>query len=56
VAISIGGIVAPLLGHVADGYGLPAALTVLTFLTVPAVLLTLMLPRPQATKEKKLGS
>jgi FSR family fosmidomycin resistance protein-like MFS transporter len=46
VAISIGGIVAPLLGHVADGYGLPSALTVLTFLSVPAVLLTLMLPRP----------
>lgn len=46
VAISIGGIVAPLLGHVADGYGLPSALTVLSFLTVPAVLLTLMLPRP----------
>jgi FSR family fosmidomycin resistance protein-like MFS transporter len=48
VAISIGGIVAPLLGHIADGHGLPAALTVLSFLTVPAVLLTLMLPRPQA--------
>lgn len=48
VAISIGGIVAPLLGHVADGYGLPSALTVLTALTVPAVLLTWMLPRPQA--------
>jgi FSR family fosmidomycin resistance protein-like MFS transporter len=53
VAISIGGIVAPLLGHVADGFGLPAALTVLAFLTVPAVLLTLMLPRPQASEEKK---
>ncbi len=48
VAISIGGIVAPLLGHVADGYGLPSALGVLTFLSVPAVLLTLMLPKPQA--------
>jgi FSR family fosmidomycin resistance protein-like MFS transporter len=52
VAISIGGIVAPLLGHVADGQGLPAALTVLAFLTVPAVLLTLMLPRPQATRKE----
>jgi MFS transporter, FSR family, fosmidomycin resistance protein len=48
VAISIGGMVAPLLGYVADGSGLPAAMTVLSFLTVPAVLLTLMLPRPQA--------
>lgn len=48
VAISIGGIVAPLLGHIADGHGLPAALTVLAALTVPAVLLTIMLPRPQA--------
>jgi FSR family fosmidomycin resistance protein-like MFS transporter len=47
VAISIGGIVAPLLGHVADGYGLPAMLTVLAFLTAPALLLTLMLPRRQ---------
>jgi FSR family fosmidomycin resistance protein-like MFS transporter len=56
VAISIGGIVAPLLGYVADGQGLPAALTVLAFLTVPAVLLTLMLPRPQASEEKKSGS
>jgi len=52
VAISIGGIVAPLLGHVADGQGLPAALTVLAFLTVPAVLLTLMLPRPQAARKE----
>jgi len=52
VAISIGGIVAPLLGHVADGQGLPAALTVLAFLTVPAVLLTLLLPRPQATRKE----
>jgi FSR family fosmidomycin resistance protein-like MFS transporter len=50
VAISIGGIVAPLLGTVADGLGLPAALTVLSFLTVPAVLLTLLLPRPQIAK------
>jgi FSR family fosmidomycin resistance protein-like MFS transporter len=54
VAISIGGIVAPLLGHVADGHGLPTALTVLSVLAVPAVLLTLMLPHPQATREKKL--
>jgi len=53
VAISIGGIVAPLLGHVADGQGLPAALTVLAFLTVPAVLLTLMLPRPQTKQGEK---
>jgi FSR family fosmidomycin resistance protein-like MFS transporter len=52
VAISIGGIVAPLLGHVADGFGLPAALAVLAFLTVPAVLLTLMLPRPQAVRKE----
>jgi hypothetical protein len=37
---------------VADGFGLPAALTVLAFLTVPAVLLTLMLPRPQATRKE----
>ncbi len=44
VAISIGGIVTPLLGHIADGQGLPAAMTVLSFFTVPAVLLTLMLP------------
>ncbi len=55
VAISIGGIVAPLLGHVADGYGLPSALTVLSFLTVPAVLLTLMLPGPPK-QGGKLGS
>jgi FSR family fosmidomycin resistance protein-like MFS transporter len=52
VAISIGGIVAPLLGHVADGFGLAAALTVLALLTVPAVLLTLMLPRPQAVRKE----
>jgi len=29
---------------------------VLAFLTVPAVLLTLMLPRPHASEEKKWGS
>ncbi len=53
VAVSIGGIVAPFLGHIADGYGLPAALKLLSFLPICAILLTLTLPSfKPATKNK----
>jgi MFS transporter, FSR family, fosmidomycin resistance protein len=44
VAVSIGGIMAPLLGHIADGYGLPAAFQFISFLPIGGILLTLTIP------------
>jgi MFS transporter, FSR family, fosmidomycin resistance protein len=46
VAISIGGVATPLLGQVADHYGLWAALATLSLVPIPSVLLALSLPRP----------
>lgn len=48
VAVAIGGIVAPLLGSIADGYGIPAVLIVLAILPVLAVMLSIMLTPPRA--------
>lgn len=47
VAVAIGGIVAPLLGSIADGYGIPAVLIVLAILPVLAVMLSIMLTPPR---------
>jgi FSR family fosmidomycin resistance protein-like MFS transporter len=46
VAVSVGGVVAPMLGSVADHHGLPAAIASLSVLPVLAVFLALMIPRP----------
>lgn len=47
VAVAIGGIVAPLLGSIADGYGIPVVLIVLAILPVLAVMLSIMLTPPR---------
>jgi FSR family fosmidomycin resistance protein-like MFS transporter len=46
VAVSIGGVATPLLGRVADQYGLWATLAVLSFVPLVSAGLTLTLPRP----------
>ena len=46
VAVSIGGVATPLLGRVADHYGLWATLAVLSFVPLVAAGLALTLPRP----------
>jgi MFS transporter, FSR family, fosmidomycin resistance protein len=45
LSVSVGGIAAPVLGRVADGYGIHAALMVLAFFPLVAGCLTLTLPR-----------
>jgi len=47
IAISIGGVATPLLGRVADQYGLWATLAVLAALPLLSVMLALTLPSPQ---------
>jgi MFS transporter, FSR family, fosmidomycin resistance protein len=47
VSVSIGGVIAPLLGHIADDHGIPVALTLLSFFPLLAAILALFLPRPQ---------
>jgi MFS transporter, FSR family, fosmidomycin resistance protein len=47
IAISIGGVATPLLGRVADQYGLWATLAVLAAVPLPSVMLALTLPNPQ---------
>ena len=46
VAVSIGGVATPLLGRVADQYGLWATLAVLSFVPLVSAGLALTLPRP----------
>jgi MFS transporter, FSR family, fosmidomycin resistance protein len=47
IAVAIGGVVAPVLGHIADGHGIPATFTVLTFLPVIGLVLSFtLLPPP----------
>ena len=49
VAVAIGGIMAPILGHIADGHGIPTAMTVLAFLPILGVILAFMLPYPHSS-------
>ena len=49
VAVAIGGIMAPILGYIADGYGIPTAMTVLAFLPILGVILAFMLPYPHSS-------
>lgn len=51
VAFSMGGMVAPLLGHLADQRGLPAALMVVTFIPIFITLLAATLPSAQDESE-----
>jgi MFS transporter, FSR family, fosmidomycin resistance protein len=45
LSVSVGGVAAPVLGRIADGYGIHAALMVLAFFPLVAGCLTLTLPR-----------
>jgi hypothetical protein len=46
LAVSVGGLAAPVFGAVAAAYGTPAVFTLLCLLPVPAVALSLLLPEP----------
>jgi MFS transporter, FSR family, fosmidomycin resistance protein len=46
LAVSVGGLAAPVFGAVAAAYGTPAVFTLLCLLPVPAVALSLFLPEP----------
>ena len=48
IAVSVGGIVAPLLGRIADDHGIPAALAVVACLSVLGFFIALPLPRPKS--------
>jgi FSR family fosmidomycin resistance protein-like MFS transporter len=47
LAISAGGLFMPVLGMIADRHGTQAVLTVLCFIPVVSVLLSLLLPAPE---------
>ncbi len=51
LAVSVGGLIAPLLGHVADNQGIGAVLTLLVFVPLVAMLFAATLPR-----EKRAGA
>ncbi|MEW5763068.1 MAG: MFS transporter [Bacillota bacterium] len=52
-AVGMGGVGAPLLGAVADHWGVPAALDVIALLPIPAFLLSLFLPRERKRKREE---
>lgn len=47
LAVSIGGVVAPLLGWISDSYGIRQALSCLTILPVIATIIAFILPKPK---------
>jgi MFS transporter, FSR family, fosmidomycin resistance protein len=47
LAVSVGGLAAPVFGAIAAAYGTPAVFTLLCLLPVPAVALSLLLPEPE---------
>jgi heme/copper-type cytochrome/quinol oxidase subunit 1 len=51
----VGGVAAPVLGRVADGYGIHAALMVLAFFPLVAGLFMLTLPRRHPLTDPVLG-
>jgi FSR family fosmidomycin resistance protein-like MFS transporter len=52
LGVSIGGMVAPLVGSYADSAGLAAALRLLSFVPLAGALVTLTLKRPRTEKEQ----
>jgi FSR family fosmidomycin resistance protein-like MFS transporter len=54
LAITVGGLFAPVLGRLADHYGLPAMFLILAVLPVFAWLLSLSLPEHSQPKKEKL--
>jgi FSR family fosmidomycin resistance protein-like MFS transporter len=55
VAVAIGGVAAPLLGTIADGYGIWAALAAIAFLPVIFTGLTLTLPDPTTWQARQMS-
>jgi FSR family fosmidomycin resistance protein-like MFS transporter len=55
LSVSVGGVAAPVLGRVADGYGIHAALMVLAFFPLVAGLFMLTLPRRHPLTDPVLG-
>ncbi len=55
VAVSIGGIVAPVFGRIADHYGIHSALTGIVIFSLLATFLSLALRHPQPTKKIKFN-
>ncbi|MBC2581968.1 MFS transporter [Clostridium sp. DJ247] len=53
LAVTMGGVVAPLLGWISDHYGIHAAISCLTVLPIIAVLLALVLPQPKVDRVLK---
>ncbi|MCX5908321.1 MAG: MFS transporter, partial [Deltaproteobacteria bacterium] len=53
VAVSVGGIVAPLFGRIADNHGIPAALTGVAAFSIIALLLAFTLPAPRLARKKQ---
>jgi FSR family fosmidomycin resistance protein-like MFS transporter len=53
LAIGMGGVGAPLLGALADVYGLPAVMAVLAVLPIPAALLALRLPKQRSATPRR---
>jgi FSR family fosmidomycin resistance protein-like MFS transporter len=46
LAVSVGGIVTPMLGWYADHYGLPAVMQLLAYVPIVAVIMAFVLPAP----------
>ena len=56
LTVSAGGMIVPLLGRLADSYGLGSILWVIAGVPVLAILIALSLPLPQIDRRGKLGS
>lgn len=56
LAVSVGGAVAPLLGWLADRYGIPAMLTGVAFLPILVALIAFLLPAPPSRKRERVGA
>src|SRR5579863_9780360 len=55
LAVSAGGLAAPVFGAVAAAHGTPAVFTLLCLLPIPAVVLSLLLPEPSIPPERPRG-
>ncbi len=50
LAVSVGGLIAPVLGGIADSYGIPTVLTLLIFVPLVAVLFTATVPSQESAR------
>lgn len=56
LAVSVGGVVAPLLGLISDHYGIHAAISCLTLLPIIATIFALILPIPKVDMKPKIAA